>query len=140
MRADHDVDAAFGEAFDRLLRFLSCAEAGELRHGDGPVGEAVLERGGVLLCEQRRRAEHRHLLAAHHSNEGGAKRHFGFAEADVAADEAVHGFPGGHVGDDGFNGGALVGRFLKGKAFAEALVVGRVYLEADAFARLAQRI
>ena len=44
----------------------------------------------VLLGEQRGRHEHRDLLAAGDGDERGAQRDLGLAEADVAADQAVH--------------------------------------------------
>ncbi|MDQ1344933.1 MAG: hypothetical protein QG586_463, partial [Pseudomonadota bacterium] len=55
------------------------------------VGKTVREGLVVLLREQRRRHEHRHLLAALHGNECSPQRHFGLAEADVAAFVAVQG-------------------------------------------------
>ena len=44
----------------------------------------------MLLGEQRRRHEHRDLLAVGERDERRAQRDLGLAEADVAADEAVH--------------------------------------------------
>ena len=44
----------------------------------------------VLAREQRRRHDDRDLLAVHRRDEGGAQRHLGLAEADVAADQPVH--------------------------------------------------
>jgi hypothetical protein len=58
----------------------------------------------MLFAEQGRRAEHGDLLAAGHGAEGGAQRDFGLAEADIAADQAVHRFAGAHVVDYGQNG------------------------------------
>ncbi len=44
----------------------------------------------MLLREQRRRHEHRDLLAVLHRLEGRSYGDLGLAEPDVAADEAVH--------------------------------------------------
>ena len=44
----------------------------------------------VLAGEERRRHDDGDLLAAHRGDEGGAERDLGLAEADVAADQAVH--------------------------------------------------
>ena len=44
----------------------------------------------MLLGEDRRRREHQRLLAVDRDRERGADRDLGLAEADVAADEAVH--------------------------------------------------
>ena len=54
------------------------------------VAVAVAEGVPVLLGEDRRRAEHEHLLAVDGDREGGADRDLRLAEADVAADEPVH--------------------------------------------------
>jgi hypothetical protein len=56
----------------------------------GHLREAVAEGLVVLLGQQRGGRQHRHLLAAVHGHEGGAQRHLGLAEADVAADQPVH--------------------------------------------------
>ena len=82
----------------------------------------------MLAGEERGRGDDRDLHAGHGGDEGGAQRHLGLAEADVAADEAVHGLAGfevlEHVGD----GGELVVGLGVGEAGAELLpgvVVGR---------------
>ena len=48
------------------------------------------------------------MLAILHGLEGGAHGDFGFAVADVAAEEAVHGLGGFHVALDVGDGGELV--------------------------------
>ena len=48
------------------------------------------------------------MFAVLHGFEGGAHGDFGFAVADVAAEEAVHGLGGLHVGLDVGDGGDLV--------------------------------
>ena len=52
--------------------------------------EALAERRVMLARQQRRRHHHRHLLAVHRRHEGGAQRHLGLAESDIAADQPVH--------------------------------------------------
>ena len=47
--------------------------------------------------EHGRRHEHGDLLAVHDGLERGADRDFGFAKADVAADQAIHGLGRFHV-------------------------------------------
>ena len=44
----------------------------------------------MLPCQQRRRADDGHLLAGHGHHKGGPQGHLGLAEADVAADQAIH--------------------------------------------------
>ena len=57
----------------------------------GQSAKRSAKRLVVLLREQRRRHQHRDLLAALHGDERGAQRHLGLAEADVAAHDPVHG-------------------------------------------------
>jgi hypothetical protein len=84
--ADDDVDFT-GFCFSNDLRGLFPApEPGKLGDFHRPVGEAILECLKVLLGEEGGRAEHRYLLAVGDSDERRAQRHFGLAEADVAAD------------------------------------------------------
>ena len=57
----------------------------------------------MLPRQQRRRHHDRDLRSRHRGNEGGAQRHLGLAETDIAADQPVHRSPGGevlqHIGD-----------------------------------------
>ena len=77
----------------------------------------------MLFAEQRGRAQHGDLLAAGDGAEGGAQGDFGLAEADVAADQAIHRLAGVHVIDDGDNGLCLIGGFLEAEAVGEGLVI-----------------
>ena len=83
-----------------------------------PVGEGL----EVLAREQRRRHHDRDLLAVHRRDEGGAQRHLGLAEADVAADQPVHRPAGGEIVEHGVDGGLLVLGLLVGEAGAELVV------------------
>ena len=68
------------------------------------------------------------LLAVLHGFEGGAHGDFGFAVADVAAEQAVHGLCGLHVALDVGDGGELVVGFVEVEGVLELalqLVVGR---------------
>ncbi len=123
VRADDDVDAALGDTADRRRGFLGGAEARQFGELHRPLGEAVAEVLEVLLRQQRGGHEHRHLLAIGHGDEGGAQRHLGLAEADVAADQPVHRLAGLQVLDHGLDGGRLVDRLLEGETGAEGLVV-----------------
>ena len=137
--ADDDVHAAVVDALDGRGDFLGRAEARQFHHAHRPVGEAV--RGlGVLFGQQRGRAQQGDLLAVGHGQEGGAQRHFGLAEAHVAADQPVHGPARGHVGDHRLDGGGLVGGFLETEALGEGLIVVERQLEGIAFARGALRV
>ena len=116
------------------------AEARQLGHLDRPVAEAVGDGLVVLLGQQRGRRQDRHLLAAHHRDEGGAQRDLGLAEADVAADQPVHRLGADHVLDHGVDRRALVGRLLEAEAGGKRLVVVRGIAERVALARSAARV
>ena len=47
----------------------------------------------MLAGQQGGRDDDGNLLAVHGGDEGGAQRHFGLAETDVAADQAIHRTP-----------------------------------------------
>ena len=97
---------------DDLLGLRGREEAREHLDAHRVAGEALGERLAVLLGEQRRRHEHRDLLAVLDGLERGPQRHLGLAEADVAAQQPVHRPVGLHVGLDRFDGRQLVGRLL----------------------------
>ena len=95
--ADEDVDfAGFGFLQDFFL-LLRGAEAADHFDGDGKRGEALLESFEVLEGEDGGGREHGDLLVVVDGFEGGAHGDFGFAVADVAAEQAVHGLRGFHV-------------------------------------------
>lgn len=135
VRADHDVDRAFGQALGRRGDLLGRAEAAHLGHLDRPFGEAVDQRLVVLLGQQRGRREEGHLLAAGDRDEGGAQRHLGLAEAHVAADQAVHRLGRDHVLHHGVDRGLLVGGFLEAEVVGEHFVVGGRVAEGMALPR-----
>ena len=110
VRADHDVDRALGEAVDRVLRLLVGLEAAEGAQVHRESGEPLGERLHVLPHEQRRRHQHRDLLAVLHRLERGAHGDLGLAVADVARDEPVHRDRPLHVGLHLVDGLQLVGR------------------------------
>ena len=86
----------------------------------------------MLFAEQGGRAQHGDLLAAGHRAESGAQRDFGLAEADVAADQAIHRLAGTHVVDDGGDGRRLIVGFLEAEAVGEGLVIA--FLEGEGMA------
>ena len=87
--------------------------------------QALGESLGVLARQQRRRHHDGDLLAVHGGDEGGAQRHFGLAEADVAADQPVHRPAGIEIVEHCADGGELVVGLLVGKAGAELVVEAR---------------
>ena len=94
----------------------------------------------MLFGQQRGRHQHRDLLALVDRHERRAQRDFGLAEADVAADQAVHRLALLQVVQHGGDGGELVGRFLERKRVAERFVVVLLQLEGVSFAQRALRV
>ena len=102
MGADDDVDRAVGDA----LLGRAPAPSAPTRREAWPISTGrprKRSREGleVLAREQRRRHDDRHLLAVHRGDEGGAQRHLGLAEADIAADQPVHRPAGARSSSDG---------------------------------------
>ena len=80
-----------GEAGAGLGRLGRRNQTRQSPHPDRPALEPGLEGREVLARQQGRGAYQRHLPPAHGHDEGGAQRHLGLAESDVAADQPVHG-------------------------------------------------
>ncbi len=108
--------------FFDLGELLRRDQARGLRDVDRIAAQPVAEGLEVLAREQRGRHHDRDLLAVHRGDEGGAQRHLGLAEADVAADQPVHRPAGGEIVEHGGDGGLLVVGLLVGKAGAEFVV------------------
>ncbi len=113
MRADHDVDGAGLEPLDDGALLGRGAEPRQAFDPHRPVREPVGECLGMLLRQQGRRHQHRDLAPARDGGERGAQRDLGLAEADVAADHAVHRPARTHVGEHGLDGLVLVDRLLE---------------------------
>ena len=124
VRADDDVDLARPCSPRRVS---SCSffvwKRDSAAHRDRVARHARLEGAEVLLREHRRRAEDRDLLAGHGDAERRADRDLGLAEADVAADEAVHRPRGLEVLVHVVDGARLVGRLVEGERRLEGAVV-----------------
>ena len=86
------------------------------------AGEALREGLEVLARQQRRRHDDRHLQALHRRDEGGAQRHLGLAEADIAADQPVHRLAGRQILHDHVDRRLLVVGLLIGEARRELAV------------------
>ena len=97
---------------ERCPLFLGRAEAAELGDVERKLGHPLAEAVKVLLGEDRRRHEHGDLVAVIDRFERGPHRDFGLAEADVAAEQAVHRPRPVHVAFDRGDRRELVGRFV----------------------------
>ena len=123
MRADDDVDRAVRDpGLDRGQLLRADQARGLARRLTGRPAKRVGEGLEVLAREQRRRHDDGHLLAGHGGDEGGAQRHLGLAEADVAADQPVHRPAGGEIVEHVVDGASLVLGLLVGEAGAELVV------------------
>ena len=93
--------------------FTLCPESAEHFDPHRVIEHSLPKNFEMLLSEHGRWREHRDLASIHHGFEGRADCDFGLAEADIAADQAVHRARTFHVNlgvDDRFH---LVGRFAK---------------------------
>ena len=91
MGADDDIDMALGQPLLDLRQFLGRDQAGGLRDVDRETAKAFGKILAVLPREQRGRHHDGDLLAVERDRKRRAQRHLGLAEADVAADQPVHG-------------------------------------------------
>ena len=123
MRADHDIDRAVGETRPHLGELGGRHEPRRLRNVHGKAAEPFGKCLEVLARQQRRRHDHRDLLAAERGDEGRTQRDFRLSEPDVAADETVHRSPRAQIFDRRVDGRQLVVGFLVGKSGTE-LVIG----------------
>ena len=119
MRADDDVDRAVGDALLDARELGRADQARGLADIERQAAKALDERLGVLAGEQRGGDDDGDLLAVHGGDEGGAQRHLRLAEADVAADQPVHGAAGDEVVDGGVDRRHLVVGLLVGEAGGE---------------------
>ena len=88
--ADDDIDGAVGQSGDGAALAFGGLQAAEAIDPDRIGGESFAQVFPMLFRENGSGDEEGDLLAVLHRLEDGADGHFGFAEADVAADEAVH--------------------------------------------------
>ncbi len=134
VRADHDVDLADGELADDLLLVLRGDESRQGADLHGEALHALAERLDVLPRQNRRRHHDGDLLSILDSLERRPDGDLRFAEADVAADQTVHGDGLLHVLLDRVDGDGLVGRFGVAEARFELALPDGVGVEGEALA------
>ena len=88
--ADDNIDPAVGQPRFDVGDRARCYQARDLSDVDRQPGKALDEIGVMLARQQGRRHDHRDLMPGHRGHEGRAQRHFGLAEADIAADQPIH--------------------------------------------------
>ena len=138
--ADDDVDATRLQSLDGLVDLLGRLEAAHGRDGDREALVPFGERLVMLLHEQRSRHEDGHLLAVLYGLERCSHGDLGLAEADVAADEAIHRHWFLHVGLDIVDGGELVRRLLIRERVLQLLLPWRVGAEREPLGALPGRV
>ena len=135
--AHHNVHGAVLQAAQRFFLLLGAAVAAEQPDA---YGEGLHARNGgikMLPRQNGRGRQNRALLAAHHALERRAQGDFGLADADVAAQQAVHRVGLLHVMLDVGGAGQLVGGLVVGKALFKIPLPGVVIGEGVALCLLA---
>ena len=140
VRADDDVHGAGLHTGDDIPYLLGALKARQYLDTHGPVGEAVAKVLPMLLRQQGGRYEHGDLLAAVYGHKARSQRNFGLAEADVTADDAIHGLIGGEVAEHVLDRLRLVFGELEREAGFEIAVVGFGPSESVPGSRRAPRI
>ena len=138
--ADDDVHAASGQVLEDLQLLAGRAEARKQFEANWVIGHPFAKGVEVLLRQHGGGHEDCHLPTIHHRLEGGADGDFGFAIANVTADEAVHRLGGFHVGLGGEDGFPLVGGFFIKESALKLPLPGRVGFEGKAGLRSARRL
>ncbi len=90
MGAEHHVHRAVGQTRDGGLGVGVALESGQRLDHDGELRVSLAEGLEVLLDQQRRRHQHRHLFAVLHRLERCPHGDFSFAVADITADQPIH--------------------------------------------------
>ena len=91
VRADEHIQISGHGLGQDFLLFLGWPEAVQHITGNAEIAEPFRKGLKMLLRQNRRRHEDRHLLAAHGGLENSPQGYLGLTEAHIATDEAVHG-------------------------------------------------
>src|SRR6266849_1004589 len=97
VRADDDVHLSGFDSLDRACLRLLVDEARQHLDRDREVAQPLREHMEMLLGQDRRGREQRHLFAAHRRLERSSQGQLRLAEADVATQQAIHRAVGLHV-------------------------------------------
>ena len=97
MGADDSINGSLVQPFQDRFTLARRAESVQQRHLDGVRRKPFRQGAPVLLCQHRGGGKHGHLFASCDRFEDGSDGHLCFAEAHIAADEAVHGLAFFHV-------------------------------------------
>ncbi len=122
MGADDDVDMAALDALLHLGDLFGAYQPRGMRDLHGKAAEALGEGVEVLAGEQRGRHHDGDLLAGENGDEACAQGDLGLAEADIAADQPVHGPAASQIVEHGADARGLVLGLLVGKAGGELVI------------------
>ncbi len=140
MGADEHIDLAALDGGQGVLLLLGGLEPRQGFDTERVVGQTLAESPFVLLGQDRGGDEDRDLLAELDALERAAESDLGFAEAHIAADQAVHRVFVGHVRFDRRDRGELVFGFVVRELGLEFVLPRRVGGVAHARLRLAGRL
>ena len=140
VRTDDEVDLADREIVERFFLLLRRAEAGEDVNRDREGREAADGGEVMLLGQDGRRHQDRHLLAVQDALHRGAERDLRLAEADVAAEQSLHRGRGLHIPLDLGDAAELVVGLGVGEALFKLLLPRRIRREGEAGQALARGI
>ena len=126
VRSDGDVRRAPGQLCQGLPLFLGRTKAAEKFHPHRVVLHPLQEGIVVLLRQDGRRYQIRHLLAVLHRLKGSPQRNLRLPVAHVPADQAVHDLCALHVFLAGFYGLQLILRLLKGELLLKFALPDRI--------------
>ena len=137
VRADQNIHRAVAQALGHGAGLFRGAKARQHLDAQWPVRKAIAKGLVVLLGQQRGGHQHGDLAPVGRGDKGRAHGHFGLAEADIAADQAIHRFAAAHIGEHRVDGGGLIRRLFKGKTRGEAPVIDLGAVKRQARSRLA---
>ena len=122
MCAHDNIHATVGDVFLSLIEVFGRNQPRGLRHVHRKTFEAIRECLGMLARKQGRWDNDRHLLAVQRDRKGCAECDFGFAEADIAANQPVHRLAGIEIVQRRGDRTQLIFGFLIGETRAEFVV------------------
>ena len=129
MRSDHAINFAVLQSLEHDLGFLGGEEATQYLNANRIASEAVGERVAVLCRQQRRRRQHRDLLAVLDRFERSTDRDLGLAKANIAAHQSIHRIGALHIDLDLVDRLALIGRLHKWERLLHLVLPRRIHPE-----------
>ena len=137
MRANKQVYLSGFYFFQNDFLLFGCFKAAEHFNLDRPSGKTS-HAGQIMLARQnRRRHENCRLLAAEYTLHDRTQRDFGFSEADIAAQQAIHGAFGFHILLDFLHTAQLILSFLMFECRFKFMLPAVILLEGIAALALA---